>query len=398
MEKLKLLHLYKSFNVFNGLIEILTIMAHDLDQSRYELGVCVNEYEKNSFGEKFQELGGKIYSLESGRGLGGELRAFVRLVRFLKRHRPHVIQTHALKANLLGSLAANMSRVPVVIATEMTLKDTAPSKARRARDRLLQPLATSLINRCDKYVVTSDFIKKEWSPGVDEERFEVIYPPFNLQKYQLATRTPRTTSPGEPKNIGFVGRLSDEKAVPILIAAFQQVKDRLKNSVLTLVGTGPLERQLKDSCVSLGLEKQIRFAGYAPNSFEAMKQFDVFILPSRTEGCPIVVLEAMAMALPVVATRVGGTPELVVDGKTALLVPPNDPSSMAQAILKILTTDGLAKEMGELGRKRAFEDFHPSLFTRRLQELYQQLHQDKAAQNALSSRNVRLNDLQTPTR
>ncbi len=165
MEKLKVLHLYKSFNVFNGLIEILTIMAQDLDQSEYELGVCVNEYEGNSFGEEFQHAGGRIYSLDAGRGLAGEFRAFVRLVRFLKQHRPDVVQTHVLKANVLGTLAARMARVPVIIATEMTLKDTAPSAVRRARDRLLHPLAARLINRCDKYVVTSRFRQEGMGPG-----------------------------------------------------------------------------------------------------------------------------------------------------------------------------------------------------------------------------------------
>ncbi len=170
---------------------------------------------------------------------------------------------------------------------------------------------------------------------------------------------------------------------PVLLAAFQQVRERLKHATLILVGTGPLERQLKDYCASLGLAEHVRFAGYVPNSFEALRQFDLFVLPSRTEGCPIVVLEAMAMGLPVVATRVGGTPELVVDGKTAILVPPDDPSSMAEAILKVLTTPGLARQMGELGRKRAFESFHPSLFTRHLQDLYQQLYQENSVHKGL---------------
>jgi glycosyltransferase involved in cell wall biosynthesis len=396
MEKLKVLHLYKSFNVFNGLIEILTIMAQDLNHSEYELGVCVNEYEENPFGEKFQRAGGKIYSLDAGRGWAGELRAFVRLVRFLKQHRPHVVQTHVLKANMLGTLAARIARVPVIIATEMTLKDTAPSAVRRGRDRLLQPLAARLINRCDKYVVTSDAIKAEWARGIDEGRFEVVYPPFNLEKYELALYSPRATRPGESENIGFVGRLSDEKAVPILITAFQEVRAQMKHATLTLVGTGPLEQQLKDYCVSLGVAEHVRFAGYVPNSFEALREFDLFVLPSRTEGCPIVVLEAMAMGLPVVATQVGGTPELVVDGSTAVLVPPNDPSSMAEAILKVLTTPGLARQMGELGRKRAFEDFHPSLFTRRLQDLYQQLYQDNSARKGLARHHAQLSSSRTP--
>ncbi len=389
MEKLKIIHIYKSFNVFNGLIEILTIMGQDLDHSRFELGVCVNEYGQNYFGEKFQQLGGRIHSLNTGHGLFGELSAFVKLVRFLKRYRPHVVQTHVLKANLLGILAAKIARVPVIIATEMTLKDTAPSSRRRIRDRVLHPVVTRVINRCDKYVVTSEFIRNEWSRGIDPQRFEVVYPPFNLEKQQSALRTPRTSVTGGAKNIGFVGRLSDEKAIPILMAAFVRVRQRLENAILTIVGTGPLEQQLKAYATTLGVAEYIRFAGHLPNSFKALKEFDLFVLPSRTEGCPIVILEAMAMGLPVVATRVGGSPELVADGESGLLVPPNDPAAMAEAVLKILTVNDVARQMGANGRQRAFEHFHPSLFTRHLQDLYQQLYERKMGKGSLSACNTR---------
>ncbi len=392
MEKLKIIHIYKSFNVFNGLIEILTIMGQDLDHSRFELGVCVNEYSPNYFGERFQQLGGRIHSLNTRNGLLGELSAFVKLVRFLKRYRPDVVQTHVLKANLLGILAAKIAGVPVVIATEMTLKDTAPSSGRRIRDRVLHPVAARVINRCDKYVVTSEFIRNEWSRGIDPQRFEVIYPPFNLEKQQSALRTPRTSVNGGAKNIGFVGRLSDEKAIPILMAAFVLIRQRAENAILTIVGTGPLEQQLKAYASTLGIGEYIRFAGHLPNSFEALKNFDLFVLPSRTEGCPIVVLEAMAMGLPVVATRVGGNPELVADGESGLLVPPNDPAAMAEAVLKILTVNDMARQMGARGRQRAFEHFHPSLFTRHLQDLYQQLYERKMAKGSPWARNAKPGD------
>jgi glycosyltransferase involved in cell wall biosynthesis len=377
MEKLKILHVYKSFNVFNGLVEILTIMAQDIDHERFELGVCVNEYDPSPFGEKFERLGGHIHSLNTGRGWFAELSAFVKLVRFLKRHRPDVVQTHVLKANLVGVLAAKIAGVPVVIATEMTLKDTAPTTGKRIRDRLLHPIATRLINSCDKFVVTGQFIRNEWARDIDPGRCEVIYPPFNLEKMQAALRAPRKLAPNAAKNIGFVGRLSEEKAVHTLLAAFVQVRERVQNSILTIVGTGPLEQELKACASRLGMAEHIHFTGYLPNSFEALKQFDLFVLPSRTEGCPIVILEAMAVGLPVVATRIGGNPELVSDGESGLLVPANDPAAMADAIVKILSEESLAKQMGEKAREHALDCFHPNLFMRHLQGLYLKLYEQK---------------------
>ena len=394
MKKLKILHIYKSFKVFNGLVEILTIMARDFDHSRFELGVCVNEYDGNSFGEHFEQLGGRIHCLNMEPGLQNELPAFLKLVEFLKQYQPDVVETHVLRANLLGVLAAKIARVPVIIATEMTLKDTAPSSGARLRDRLLHPIAARVINHCDKYVVTCHFIKNEWARGIDADRFEVVYPPFNLEKRQAALRTPRMPVRDEPKNIGFVGRLSEEKAIPTLLAAFALVKQQVPNSVLSVVGTGPLEQELKAYAFSLGITEQVRFAGYLSNPFEALKQFDLFVLPSRTEGCPIVILEAMAMGLPVVATRVGGNPELVADGESGLLVPPNDPKAMADAILKILTGGDLARKMGETGRVHALECFHPSVFVRHLEDLYIRLYEQKMGKAPPSGGNMGAGDRQ----
>ena len=329
MEKLKVLHVYKSFNVYNGLIEILTILAQNLDYERYELGVCVYEYKDNSFGEKFQSLGGKIFNLKVPPRFYNEPRELWALYDFFKSYQPHVVQTHVLKANLYGTIAAKMAHVPVVVATEMTLKDIAPSPLRRLRDHLVQPFAGYVIDNCDRFMVTSNFIRQEWLKSGRRQSFEVIYPPFNLEKYDEAVRKPRAVTSSLGKRVGFVGRLSEEKSVNTLIDAMSVIVKKMPDADLTIVGTGPLENNLKEHCSRLGIDHRVDFAGYRSNSFDALKEMDIFVLPSRTEGCPIVILEAMAMGLPVVATNVGGNPELVTDNETGILVPWGDSEAMA---------------------------------------------------------------------
>jgi glycosyltransferase involved in cell wall biosynthesis len=373
MGRLKILHVYKSFNVYNGLIEILMILAQNMNHDQYELGVCVYEYDDNEFGQKFQQLGGKIYNLNISSKLLTKHEEFMGLYNFFRQHKPDVVQTHVLKANLYGTMAARFAKVPVVIATEMTLKDIAPTNLKRFRDRLIHPMVSLIISKCDRFMVTSQFIKNEWVDKKNENRFEVIYPPFNMEKYDAAIRNPKKSTGSTAKRIGFVGRLSEEKSVKTLISAIAIVARSHPDVKLSIVGTGPSESELKAQCDELNLNSNITFEGYKSNSFESLKEMDVFVLPSRTEGCPIVVLEAMAMGLPVIATNVGGNPELVIDGKTGYLVPVDSSECVAANIEKLITNRTLSRELGLNGKNRAFTEFHPASFTSKLQNLYRQL-------------------------
>jgi glycosyltransferase involved in cell wall biosynthesis len=375
--KIKLLHVYKDFNVYNGLIEILMILAQNFDHDKYELGVCVFRYDGNSFGDKFEKLRGKIFNLGISKTLYNEPREIAALYRFFKKYQPDIVQTHVLKSNLYGTIAAKLARVPVIIGTEMTLKDTAPSSLRRLRDKLLHPVVGSMIGRCDTFMVTSEFIKKEWYHQKYDRKYKVIYPPFNLEKYDAAMKSSLPDEKHKGPTIGFVGRLSEEKGIHWLLKAMVKIKQEIPDVHLLIVGTGPIEKELKDLCSSLLLNSHVVFAGYKPNAFELLRQLDVFIIPSRSEGCPIVVLEAMAMGLPVVASHVGGNPELVRDGETGYLVPYNRIDELASAVVAILKNKDKADEMGNAGKKLAFSKFHPSQFVRQLQEMYLQLYREK---------------------
>jgi glycosyltransferase involved in cell wall biosynthesis len=378
MNKIKVLHVYKSFNVYNGLIEILTILAQNMDLDKYELGVLVYEYDGNDAGRRFEELGGRIYTLDTGRGIASRFRELTGLVSFFRKHRPDIVQTHVLKANLYGVIAAKLAKVPVVIGTEMTLKDTAPTRFGRFRDRLLQPLVATIIDRCDSFVVTSEFIRREWYGASPSKKVEVVYPPFNLEKLRAsqADGTGTRTRDGRTR-LCYVGRLSEEKGVRTLLEAMNIVIRRKSKATLTIVGTGPLEAELKRRAAAMHANGSIRFAGYCPNVFDVLKEMDVFVLPSRSEGCPIVVLEAMAMSLPVVATAVGGTPELVQAGTTGILVPPGDPEKLAAAMMDLASDRERAGALGKAGKDSAFGDFHPSRFTKRLEDLYERLYAAK---------------------
>ena len=376
-KRIKVLHIYKDFDIYNGLIEILMILAQNFDHDKFELGVCVFRYGGNSFGDKFEKLGGKIFNLGIPKRTYNEPREISALYRFLKRYQPHIVQTHVLKANLYGTIAAKMARVPVIIGTEMTLKDTAPSTLKRLRDKLLHPVVGSIVRRCDKFMVTSEFIRKEWYHPRYDGKYQVIYPPFNIHKYHEVMSSPLTVEERKGPTIGFVGRLSEEKGIQWLLKAMVKIKQDISDVRLLIVGTGPMEKELRELRDSLELNAQVEFVGYRQNVFEVLRQLDVFVIPSRSEGCPIVVLEAMAMGLPVVASHVGGNPELVHDGETGYLVPYDNLEKMANVVVNLLKDRDKARKMGEKGKELAFTRFHPSNFVRQLQDLYLQLYKGK---------------------
>ena len=153
--------------------------------------------------------------------------------------------------------------------------------------------------------------------------------------------------------IGTVGRLVPVKDQATLLAAFAAVREAFPGVTLVLVGDGPERSALECQAHALGIRPHVRFLGERTDVAELVHLFDVFVLSSVSEGMPLTVLEAMAAGRPVVATNVGGLPEVVEHGATGLLVPAGDPRAMAEAIAKLLREPGVRARMGEAGRQRA---------------------------------------------
>jgi glycosyltransferase involved in cell wall biosynthesis len=148
---------------------------------------------------------------------------------------------------------------------------------------------------------------------------------------------------------------------------------------LLVVGDGPLRPALEQKAKERGLNGTVRFLGTVPGAARLLPHFNVFVLSSVWEGMSNGLLEAMAAGRPVVATRVGGNPEVVVDGETGLLVPLRDPRAMADAVLRLLRDPELARRMGEAASRRARTEFSIPRMVRRMESLYDELLAPRAA-------------------
>ncbi|MHC1713196.1 MAG: glycosyltransferase family 4 protein [Solidesulfovibrio sp.] len=186
--------------------------------------------------------------------------------------------------------------------------------------------------------------------GVDTKRFQ-----------------PADEKPGDgPVQLLFVGRVVRQKGLDVLLDALALLPDKAPFQ-LTLIGDGPLRVELTEKAQRLGLGERVRFAGWVGREEmpAALGRADVFVFPSRDEGMPNAVLEAMASGLPVAATRISGNEELVADGETGFLVPPDDPASLAFALARLIGDVSLCRRLGAAGREKVVREYSWSVVAKR---------------------------------
>jgi glycosyltransferase involved in cell wall biosynthesis len=243
---------------------------------------------------------------------------------------------------LLAGLCARRWNVPAI------WRAGGLSFGRTARARSPEGLGLRLLGRLARpaaLLCNAEAVARYWRPLVDAP-CHVVPNGVPLPALEPVRRV------RGPLALGFAGRLAPEKNLPLLVRAIALLRRREVPVRLLVAGPGPREA-LAAEVRRYGLEDRIELLGRVDHMEEFYRHCDAFVLPSRSEGCANVVLEAMAHGLPVVATRVGGTPELVTDGVQGFLVPTDDAEALARAVDRLATAPGLRARMGSSARRRA---------------------------------------------
>ncbi len=335
----------------------------------------------------FRAAGLPVHELGAGRKIAPL--AFLRLRRLLAAGY-HVLHTHLDLADLYGPFAA-AGRVPVVISTR---HNTDPWRVapgwkrgpflvweRAAQRRTAATVAVSAAVR--------DFLVQ--GEGLDPARFVVIpngidLEPFRHQVTPAAARgrldallraaggpgraaAGAAHSPGAeaPLRVAFVGRLAEQKGVDVLLEALARGPAAIR---LVLLGDGPWRHRLEERAARPDLMGRVVFAGAREDVPALLPAFDLLVLPSRWEGFGLAAVEGMAAGLPVVGTQVDGPRDVVLDGVTGLLVPPEDPAALAGALGRVAADRELARRLAEAGRRRAWERFDARRMAREVVDLY----------------------------
>ena len=221
------------------------------------------------------------------------------------------------------------------------------------------------LKRLDAHVAVSSASARmvEKMAGLEPGSMRVIYNGVADPSIEAVPR------PAEGPVIGSVGRLSDEKGYDVLLRALVD----LPAATAVLVGDGPAREQLERLAAELEVAPRVVLAGWQDDPWPWLPSVDVFVLPSRSEALPLSIIEAMLASRPVVATAVGGVAELVTDGETGRVVPPDDPRALADAIRPLMEDSGVAERMGRAGRKRALEMFSVEHMVDAYESLYAEL-------------------------
>jgi glycosyltransferase involved in cell wall biosynthesis len=266
----------------------------------------------------------------------------------LRRERPDIVHVNSAKAAALGRLAATLARVPIRIYTVhgwAFLAHSGPASAvYRWAERALRPLTTVTV------CVAESERRAGLAADTCEERTTVV-----IHNGVDSSRARASEPHPEPLRVVTVGRLQAPKDAVTLVRALALVRGPRFEAVV--VGDGPDRPAVEAELRLLRLESAVELAGEREDVPELLATADLFVLSSRSEGLPLSILEAMAAELPVVASSVGGVPEVVVDGETGLLVAPGDPQSLAAAIERLLGDSALRRRFGEAGRVRVAEHF-----------------------------------------
>jgi glycosyltransferase involved in cell wall biosynthesis len=297
------------------------------------------------------------------------------LIRRFRAACPDVVHTHLLHADLHGTLAARRAGVPYVVSS------------RHNDDKFRRVLPVRLLNRwlwrqTDAGIAISEAIR-QFSiavEGVPAERIHTVHygldpSSINVPPDAGATLRASLNLPADTVLVGSVCRLIEQKGLIYGLRGFAEIADRIPQAHYVLTGDGLLRPELEAEVHALGLADRVHFLGWRDDARAVMAGLDVLLAPSLWEGFGLVFLEAMALGVPVISTRVSAIPEVVVDGETGWLVPVSDAPAIAVALGEALDQPFVRKARGAAGRRRLETQFSAEVMVEHTVAIYRSLEQ-----------------------
>lgn len=287
--------------------------------------------------------------------------AVASLARYLRRQRVRLVHTFDFYSNLLGIPAARLAGVPAILASQRDLGNL--------RSPLQQRLHRTVLRLADRILVNSQAAaaRVETYRGLAPDRVVLIRNGIDLARFPMSSRPIPT--PGRV-TVGTLTNLRREKGMEDLVRAAAIVHTRYPAVRFVVWGDGPEKRRLEDLIRSLGLGDVVALRGRTSAPEAALRELDIFVLPSLSEASSNALLEAMASGPAVVATEVGGNVEMLDGGRAGLLVPPASPSTLAAAILSLAEAPSRSTELAARARRRVENEFDRSRMLADLENLY----------------------------
>lgn len=377
MAKFKVLHIHTLPVISGSGIHTLITMRR-LDRSKYQVefacapgGSLIDEVKKE--GIKFHPIKNFVQQVSPL----NDLLALFELIILMRQEKFDIVHTHNSKAGFVGRLAAKITGVPIVIHTIHGFAFHEFEEPPRKRlFILLEKFAASFT---DKLITVSQPLK-EWGLRLGigtSDKYITIYDGIEIERFKFKFNIGRIKQEigVRPKDlvVGVISKLWKGKGHKCILEAAKQVIVSIPNVKFIFVGDGYLENELKKLVQELGLEDHVIFTGFRRDIPAITATFDVAILASFFEGLGRVLLEAMVLAKPVIASKVGGIVDVVDDEKTGILVPPHDVPALTKALIRLLSDASLRKKMGKAGRKKIDIKFTAASMVDDIRKVYEEL-------------------------
>ena len=331
------------------------------NNKKMQMEICVL-YSNGIFRKEIKNKGISIWDL--GLKFKYDLRGIIKLISLIKRGEYSIVHVHLFPANLFGSLASLfLPKNTKFIFSEHNVYN------RRRSFKIFKILDTFIYCRYYKIICVSKQVQValiEWLPNLQRKSVVISN---GVIVSDLSNR-----SPIKKYDVLFVGRLTKAKGVDILIKAINILKEKYRKEIkAVIVGKGDLEEELKELVKELGIEKEVEFLGVRKDIEKLMKSTKLFVLSSRWEGLPLTILEAMSSGAGIIATKVGGIPEIIQNGKEGILISPEDSETLAGAIAELLKDRELRVKLGINAYKKVKEKYSIEVYSKNILELYKSL-------------------------
>ena len=340
----------------------------------YYIGAFCKRYEEDHpFVRAVQKQGLYVFRINESNRFDRSVIAQVR--RLIEKEKIDIVHTHEVRSDIIGLIVGKLSGVPVMTTLHGWIDNG-------FRGKVLTRLDKCILRFFDHVISVSEKMKKQvLNYGVRQDKMTILHNALVLENYQPNSADKAFRRELEISDttllIGNIGRLSPEKGQLDFIKAAATVLKEHQNTKFVLIGKGDEEHQLRRLVKNLGIEKEIIFLGYRSDMFNVYNSLDLVVQSSYTEGMPNVILEALAMKVPVIATDVGGTSEAVINDETGILIQPGKPEKLSQKILEFINNKDIFKKMTEKGRKLVECKFNIEERTKKLSLIYDRLIYEK---------------------
>lgn len=355
----------------NGIIRRIS----QLDRNKFEIKICFL-FADNPYQDAFKKLDIPVCSMMMRHNK--QFQGLIKLVRYLKDEKPHILHTHFTNSDYYGVILGKILNIPNIVSTFHMMRDW--RRTRRFKDKLRHWLTLPVLKMFDRILTVSDSVKESaiHYDKLNSEKIVTIYNGINITKYKPQKEMLINNEFKENDNtkiIGTVGRLCVEKGQKFLIKAMPLIKKQSPESKLVIVGEGELRKTFEELIIKLNLHNSVILTGYRNDVPSILNKFDIFVLPSLTEGLPNSLIEAMACALPCIVSNIQSCAELIDDRVTGLLIETGNSIMIAEKVIYLLRNNEIANKIGNTARKKIENNFNIESTTKNLELIYNELLQ-----------------------